>query len=77
LTSNFSGEVRVRIYNTAASTWSTGKIIAKRGDIETDWILLERVEGSHNLRNKKDFDNFLATLVLPENYTQQLGGSDL
>ena len=63
--------------NTAASNFSTDKIIAKRAELETDWILLDRVEGSHQLREKKQFDNFNATLVPPENYTQQLGGSDL
>ena len=68
---------RLRISNTAASNFSTGKVIIKRAEVETDWILLEAVEGSHNLREKKKADNFNATLVLPENFTQTLGGFDL
>ena len=58
--------------NTAASNFSTGKIIVKRAEQETDWIMLEKIEGSHDLRMKKDADNFECTLVLPENFTQNL-----
>ena len=68
---------RLRISNTAASAFETKKIIVKRAEVETDWILLEGVEGSHQLREKKDFDNFECTLVLPENFTQTLGRVDV
>jgi len=69
--------VRVRIRNVAASNFSTGKIVIKRAEVETDWILLEGVEGSHNILEKKGSDNFECTLVLPENYTQKLSGQNL
>jgi len=49
----------------------------RREEKESDWILLNRVEGSHNLMLKKDTDNFECTLVLPENYTQQLSGQNI
>ncbi len=75
LTATATDTVRFQILNTAASNFKTDKIIVKRGEVETDWILLERVEGSHTLREKKVADNFQCTLVLPEKYTQQLGGS--
>ncbi len=67
----------LRFLNSAAANYSTDKILVKNPEVETDWILLEAVEGSHNLREKKQHDNFNATLVLPENFTQTLGGSDL
>ena len=69
--------VKLIFTNSAAANFSTSKIIVKRAELETDWILLEGVEGSHQLRTKKDADNFACTLVLPENFTQQLGGVDL
>lgn len=65
----------LRLRNATNANWSTGKIVVKRAELETDWLLLERVEGSHTLREKKKADNFECTLVLPEKYTQQLGGS--
>jgi len=46
-------------------------------EYETDWILLDKVEGSHILREKMKHDNFECTLVLPENYTQTLSGQNL
>jgi len=49
----------------------------RREEKESDWILLNKVEGSHNLMLKKDTDNFECTLVLPENYTQQLSGQNI
>ena len=77
LTVTKTDTARLRISNTAASNFSTGKIIVKRAEVEADWILLEGIEGSHNLREKKQADNFSATLVLPEKYTQQLAGQNL
>ncbi|MBA7553324.1 hypothetical protein ES705_45914 [subsurface metagenome] len=68
---------KLRIHNTAATNFSTSAIIVKRKEIELDWILLEKVEGSHELREKRKNDNFECTLVLPENYTQQLSGQNL
>lgn len=44
---------------------------------EADWILLDKVEGSHILREKMEHDNFECALVLPENYTQTLSGQNL
>lgn len=70
-------DFRMRFINGAATNFSTGKVIAKRAEVEADWILLEGVEGSHDLREKKQADNFSATLVLPEKYTQQLSGQNL
>ena len=69
--------IELYIRSSAVANFSTDKIIVKRAELETDWILLEAVEGSHNLREKKQHDNFNATLVLPENFTQTLGGFDL
>ena len=69
--------VRIIFYNTAASNFTTDQIYVKRKEVEADWILLDKVEGSHNLREKNNFDNFNATLVLPENYTQTLGRVDV
>ena len=67
-----SGEnAKLRLLNTAASNFSTGKFIVKHSEVETDWILAEGVEGSHSLRTKKKADNFECTLVLPAKYTQQ------
>ena len=66
---------KVQIYSTTASNFSTSEVIIKRKEV--DWILLDRVEGSHNLREKMDFDNFECALVLPENYTQTLSGQNL
>lgn len=78
LTVTANSEARLFIRNLAASTnWSTSEIIVKRKEKESDWILLNRVEGSHNLMLKKDNDNFECTLVLPENYTQQLSGQNI
>ena len=68
---------RLALFNSAASNYSTGKIVVKRAEVEADWIQLEGVEGSHNLREKKGADRFEATLVLPENYTQTLSGQNL
>lgn len=65
------------IRNVAVSNFSTSEIIVKRKEKELDWILLNRVEGSHNLMLKKDNDNFECTLVLPENFTQQLSGQNI
>ena len=59
------------------TNFSTSKVIVKRAEVETDWIQLEGVEGSHNLREKFNADNFNATLVLPEKFTQQLSGQNL
>jgi hypothetical protein len=70
-------DTRLQITNTAASDYSTGKILVKRAEVETDWILLESVEGSHNILEKKGADNFECTLVLPEHYTQKLSGQNL
>jgi len=67
----------IQILATDPTEFETTKIIVKRGEVELDWLLLEGVEGSHQIRKKNDNDNFECTLVLPENYTQQLGGSDL
>ena len=77
LTSISDVTARLRFYNTAASNFSTGKIIVKRKELEADWILLEGVEGSHQLREKKQFDNLECTLVYPEKYTQKLAGQNL
>ena len=68
---------KLKIYNTLLTEWSTDRIQAVRKEIETDWVLCERVEGSHELREKKQFDRFGCTLVLPQNYTQQLSGQNL
>ncbi len=67
----------LRFSNTAATNFSTSEIIVKRKEIELDWVLLDRVEGSHDLREKMDSDNFECTLVLPENFTQQLSGQNI
>lgn len=67
-----SDECNVIISNTAAINFSTSEIVIKRKEIEADWILLDKIEGSHTLREKMKHDNFKCTLVLPENYTQTL-----
>ena len=77
LTSISDVTARLRFYNTAASNFSTGKIIVKRKELEADWILLERVEGSHSLIEKNNFDRFECTLVYPEKFTQKLAGQNL
>ena len=78
LTATSTSTFRVLLKNTATNTnYSTSEIIVKRKEKESDWILLNRVEGSHNLMLKKDNDNFECTLVLPENYTQQLSGQNI
>ncbi|MBA7648263.1 hypothetical protein ES703_56047 [subsurface metagenome] len=77
LTCTESGIAKIIIKNTAATIWYTSETIVKRKEIELDWILLNRVEGSHNLMLKKDNDNFECTLVLPENFTQQLSGQNI
>ena len=38
---------------------------------ETLWILVE-IEGSHEIKEKKGFQNIQATIILPELYTQKL-----
>lgn len=68
---------RLRIYNTAAANFEMANVVIKRAESETDWILLEKIEGSHELREKKTADNFICTLVLPKRYNQRLGGIDL
>lgn len=77
LTVNATDSVRLQIINTGVSNYSTSEIIVKRKEKESDWILLNKVEGSHNLREKKEHDNFECTLVLPENFTQQLSGQNI
>ena len=77
LTVTITATARLRIRNLASSNFSTGKIIVKRAETETDWILLESVEGSHNILEKKGSDNFECTLVMPEHYTQKLSGQNL
>ena len=77
LTANQDSDARLRFLNSAASNFSTDKIVVKRAEVEADWIQLEGVEGSHNLREKKGADRFDCTLVLPENYTQTLGRVDV
>ena len=72
-----SDSVSILIDNDNATNFSTSRIVVKRKEVEADWILLEKVEGSHNLREKNNFDSFNATLVLPENYTQTLGRVDV
>ena len=72
-----SDECNVFISNTTATNFSTDKIIVKYKEVETDWILLEGVEGSHTLIEKKQADRFECTLVLPEKYTQTLSGQNL
>ncbi|KKN16558.1 hypothetical protein LCGC14_0974780 [marine sediment metagenome] len=72
-----SNDAKLFFSNSGATNFSTSKVILKRAEVEADWILLEGVEGSHNLREKKQADNFSATLVLPEKYTQQLAGQNL
>ncbi len=70
-------KLRINTDNVDEASFSTGKVVLKYAEVETDWILLEGVEGSHNLREKKGADNFIATLILPERYTQQLAGQNL
>jgi len=77
LTATATDTVRIQILNTGTTDFSTSRIVVKRAEMETDWILLDKVEGSHNLREKNNFDSFNATLVLPENYTQTLGRVDV
>ena len=77
LTVTHTSDARLRFQNVADSNFSTSEIIVKRKEKESDWILLDKVEGSHNLMLKKDTDNFECTLVLPENYTQQLSGQNI
>ena len=77
LTATRTSDAKLRFLNVANSNFSTSEIIVKRKEKESDWILLNRVEGSHNLMLKKDNDNFECTLVLPENYTQQLSGQNI
>ena len=77
LTAIFDTTVLLRLRVFAVSNFSTSAIIVKRKEKESDWILLNRIEGSHNLMLKKDNDNFECTLVLPENYTQQLSGQNI
>ena len=72
-----SDSVSILIDNDNATNFSTSRIVVKRKEVEADWILLDKVEGSHNLREKNNFDSFNATLVLPENYTQTLGRVDV
>lgn len=77
LTVTSSTTAKIQIYSTVASNFSTSRIVAKRKEIELDWVLLDRVEGSHDLREKMKHDNFECTLILPENYTQQLSGQNI
>ena len=70
-------KLRINTDNGDEASFSTGKVVLKYAEVEADWILLEGVEGSHNLREKKGADNFNATLVLPEKYTQQLAGQNI
>lgn len=38
---------------------------------ETDWVLIDRVEGSHQINHKRNYQTFSAVLYKPELYTQQ------
>jgi hypothetical protein len=38
---------------------------------EADWILCE-VDGSHTIKEKKNFDTITCSITLPELYTQRL-----
>jgi len=58
-------------YNAQAGTSDIDYIEISMVDREAVWVMAE-VEGSHTIKEKKNFDTVSAAFVLPESYTQKL-----